>query len=108
MPQALSEFLGKRQSAMSRDDGICSGLVELAGFDGCCCGSKDKPVDAIGACVKRGQANAADLDVDPPRQPRHPCARAGIKLPRGMGKPGGRQSITLAPCGKPAAALRPT
>src|ERR1700724_4300691 len=85
---------------MSCDDGICAGLIELAGFDGGCGGSKDKPVDAISTCVDRGKARAANLDIDSPRQSRHPSPRAGIKLGGGMGKPGGRQSFTLAPFGK--------
>src|SRR6516225_4586268 len=101
----MCDFLGKRQSAVSCDDGICSGLFELAGFDGGCGGSKDKAVDAIGASVDRGKARDAQLDIDPPRQPRHPCPRPGIKLCGGMGKPGGRQSLALTSCGKAAAAI---
>src|SRR3984893_8249254 len=93
---------------MSCDDGICSGLIELAGFDGGCGGSKDKPVDAISTCGDRGKSRPANLDMDSPRQSRHPSPRAGIKLGGGMGKPGGRQSFTLAPFGKAAAAIRPT
>jgi hypothetical protein len=108
VPQALSDFLGERQSAMSCENAVCSGRIELAAFHNTCRGSKDKPVDALDAAVNRSKASFANLDIDPARQSRHPCPRTGIKLCRGMGKPGGGELFALTSCGKAAAAIGKT